>query len=129
MRRSLSLAALAVAALALPASAAQPTPPSNCVTAIHPASTAPGTCTTLGESPAISGATPTRSLQLIVLSGEATATLTCYGDPQRSVTVTLTRPGVAGGYVEGGGFCSVTVTATAPNTTAVASNTWGYVFK
>ena len=81
------------------------------------------------DLPAISGATPTRSLQLVVVSGAATATLACGGDPQPSVTVTLTKPGVASGYVEGGGFCWVTVTADAPNTTAVASNTWGYVFE
>jgi hypothetical protein len=126
-----ALLGLCALGLAVPASAS-PTPPADCASYLLAA--ASGThagCATLGGSPALSGGTPTRDLRLVVVTGAATATLSCSGETLKSVTVTLDGPGTAGGYVEGDGNCWVTATATSTRipTTAVVSNTSGYVFK
>jgi hypothetical protein len=130
MRPTLVLVALAVAGLAVPASASpQPTPPTDCVAVLLPTATT-ASCGTLGGRPQISGATNVRDLRLVVLTGSATAKLACGGYTD-GVTVILDGPGTAGRYFEPGatGNCWVTITATSPATTAIASNTGGYIFK
>jgi hypothetical protein len=128
MRAPLLLAAVAVVCAVVPSASAD-APPSECVTYLRDApSGASAGCTTLSGPSTISGSYAARQVSLMVVTGEASATLTCAGDPAVSVTVTLAKPGTATDYVVGYGNCWVTLTAQAAGTTAVAGNTTAYVF-
>ncbi len=134
MRSTLALAALAAGALAIPAHASggQPTPPENCATAVVVAEAGvTNGCDTLGER-SIAGGQPARELTLTVLTGRATATLTCGGfNGPTSVTVTLDGSGTGSDILPqgvGSGYCWVTVKSTYPRTTAIASNTETVIF-
>jgi hypothetical protein len=131
MRASLLLACAALGLPAVPAVAAgpAPTPPTECATYVlnAPAGTQRG-CATLSGQSGISGSYAARQVGLTVVHGSATATVTCAGDPASSVTVSLGKPGTVSDWVAGYGNCWVTLTATSPDTTAVATNTTTYVF-
>jgi hypothetical protein len=129
MRRSLLAAALVSLAAAVPASAVQPTPPTECAAVLvaPKASADPARCSTLGN-PGVPGAGDARQLRLTVLTGSAVATMTCNNSTPSSVTVTMDGSGTGSKTVTGGGYCWVEVTATSDLTTAVATDTSAYIF-
>jgi hypothetical protein len=127
--RPLALGLALVAAAAVPASAARPTPPTECAAVLTAADKgAWAGCTTLGN-PNIPGAGDhARTLRLTVLYGKATATLTC-NDGSDPVTVTMDGTGTGATTLDGSGYCWVDLYATSSNTTAVATNTSAYVLR
>jgi hypothetical protein len=132
MRTPLALACLAVAVAAVPA-AADPlddAPPrvSECAVAVAPAGPSTAGCTTYDNAVTLSGSIAARNLRLTVLAGSATATLSCAGDPVPSVTVTLGKPGTDAATLLATGRCSVILSATSPETAAIAWNVSTYVF-
>jgi hypothetical protein len=127
MRAPVVLAALVVAT-AVPARADAPPRLPQCAAAVAPGTSQTAGCTTYDDLPAPSGSIPGHDLRLTVAAGAATATLTCNGDPAQSVTVTLGKPGTAAATLLASGRCTLLLTATAPGTAAVASNTSTYVF-
>jgi hypothetical protein len=130
MRRALLLSCAALAGFAaVPAVAVADAPPPDCATALVLAPNGkPAGCTTLSGPSNISGSYAARDLRLTLVTGSATATLTCAGDPATSATVTLDRPGTAAATVTGYGNCWVSLTATSDGTTAIAWNVTTYVF-
>lgn len=131
MRTPLLLAAALAAAAPSVASAADPAPQPqlNCAVVVAPLGLPiPWTCYTQGNLPALSGATFARFVRLDVVSGSATATLSCLF-PEQTVTVTQAKTGSAAATLyPAGDLCHLTVTPTAPGTVAVATSTAGYVF-
>jgi hypothetical protein len=124
--RPLTAGLALVAVAAAPASAARPTPPTQCAAVLaDAASGAWAGCTTLGTVN-LSGTGNARQLRLTVLTGTATATLTC-NDGSAPVTVVLDGTGTGAKTLFGGGYCWVDLTATSAGTTAVATNTSAYV--
>lgn len=129
MRASLLLAVAVLGSAPAFAGGPAPTPPTECATFVlnAPYGTQRG-CTTLSGQSGISGSYVARQVGLTVVRGSATATVTCAGDPASSVTVSLGKPGTVSDWVAGYGNCWVSLTATSPDTTAVATNTTTYVF-
>jgi hypothetical protein len=124
----LALLALASLSVAVPAAASPaPAPQPACVASVTGSRTF-DSCGSAGGAPALSGATLAHDLRLTVLSGAATATLTCL-DTGDTTTLTLAKPGTVADYVVGDTVCRVYLWATAPGTTAVATNAPSYVFR
>jgi hypothetical protein len=126
--RPLTAGLALVAVAAVPASAARPTPPTQCVAVVHPADEdGRAGCDTLGTVHLpLGGFDDARTLRLTVLTGTATATLTC-NDGSAPVTVVLDGTGTGAKTLFGGGYCWVDLYATSAGTTAVATNTSAYV--
>ena len=127
MRRLLALAAtlFAVTAAAVPAHASAVLSPDCATTLQNAAAGVSSSCSTQGP-PAVecSGCGVRRSVEVVVTTGRADATLVCDG---LTYTTHVDGPGTGSTGAWGGQNCTLTLTATADGTIAAATSTASYV--
>jgi hypothetical protein len=127
IRRIATLAAVAAAFAATPAHAmASPACATELVNA--PVGGPSPYCDT-GNTPDLPGTLTTRVARVEVLAGYVRATVTCgFGGNARSASIDVSgpQPQTVSLVETTDGYCAVSLTALAPNSTAVAVSTWTY---
>jgi hypothetical protein len=126
MRRTPTLAALAVTVAAVAVPARADAPPTDCYTYLVLAAKDAATgCNTVGVAPVPQNA-DRRLMEVYVQTGQVSATLLCGGDGSSSepasATIVVTAPWSGSAYVDRTGFCYLSITALVEGTTAVATN-------
>jgi hypothetical protein len=127
MRPRLALAAVlfAAAAAAVPAHAAAVVSPDCATTLQNAAAGISSSCSTQGPPPvACNRCGVRRSVEVVVTTGRADATLVCDG---LTYATHVDGPGTGSTGAWGGQNCTLTLTATADGTVAAATSTASYV--
>ena len=129
MRRLLALVAAVFAAIAtaVPANASSVLVSPDCATTLQNAAAgSSSSCATQGP-PGVecNGCGVRRTVDVVVTTGRADATLVCDG---LTYTTHVDGPGTGSTGTWGGQNCTLTLTATADGTVAAATSTASYVF-